>query len=231
MHHKITHAMVGIVAGAFIVAAVVFGLVTLLADKGAEAGAVARQPVIPLIAHPVNEAMADCATCHTVGAGGMPPSHGTYGPGTCLTCHAVASEEELAAREAARAEQAAQGQAAGQGQASSQNGAAIPHPAGDAYANCAGCHAIGSNRGMPENHASYTNEMCVNCHVAVGAEQPAAGAAPASASVGPAVPHDAEGQFVNCDSCHALDMGRLAMPQDHAGFTKEICLNCHKPAN
>jgi hypothetical protein len=89
---------------------------------------------------------------------------------------------------------------------------------------------------MPENHAAYTNEMCVNCHVAVGADNAASteGAAPEAASpvaLGPLVPHDVDGQFVNCDSCHALDMGRLAMPEDHAGFTKEICLNCHKPEN
>jgi hypothetical protein len=232
MHHKITHVMVGIVAGAFLIAAAVFGLVTLLNDS-AEAGAApatttARRAVIPSIAHPVNDAMSACKSCHIVGEGGMPASHNTYGENTCLTCHAVASAEELAAIEAAReaAQSGEQGQTPAPGAA-----AAIPHPVGDAYNNCVGCHAIGGNRGMPENHAAYTNEMCANCHPAVGVEASASGEAPAATtSVGPLVPHDIDGQFVNCDSCHALTMGRLAMPEDHAGFTKDICANCHRPA-
>lgn len=229
MHHKITHAMVGIVAAAFVIVAAIFGLVTLL-NNSAEAGeatASARRPVIPSIAHPVNEANSACKTCHVVGEGGMPASHNTYGENTCLTCHVVASPEELAAIEAARAAEAAQSGEQGQAPAPGA-AAAIPHPVGGAYANCVGCHAIGSNRGMPENHASYTNEMCVNCHPAVAADAPAAGEA--TAPVGPLVPHDIDGQFVNCDSCHALTMGRLAMPENHAGFTKDICVNCHKPA-
>jgi hypothetical protein len=233
MHHKITHAMVGIVAAAFLIAAALFGVVTLLNQPEVEAAQVARRPVIPLIAHPVNDEMSACASCHVVGEGGMPASHNTYSEATCLTCHAVASAEELAAREAARAEEAAASQAE-QGQTPAPGAAtAIPHPVGAAYENCVGCHAIGSNRGMPENHAGYTNEMCVQCHAAVGAESPASGEAAQSAGiggVGPLVPHDIDGQFVNCDSCHAFTMGRLAMPENHAGFTKDICANCHKPA-
>jgi hypothetical protein len=219
--------MVGVVAGAFLVAVVIFGLVTLLDQPDAEAAPVARRPVIPSIAHPVNEQMSDCASCHVVGPGGMPASHSTYGQNTCLTCHSEATEEELAAIEAARQESAGEQQPAG-GLAS-----AIPHPIGEAYANCVACHAIGGNRGMPENHASFTNEMCVNCHAAVTGDRAAApesGTADAGAGVGPLVPHDIDGQFVNCDSCHALTMGRLAMPENHAGFTKDICVNCHKPA-
>jgi hypothetical protein len=222
--------MVGIVAGVFLVAAVIFGLITLLSQPEAEASQVARRAVIPNIAHPVNEQMSDCASCHVVGPGGMPASHSTYSQNTCLTCHAVATEEELAAIEAARQEQAAQEGA--EQQPAGAVASAIPHPVGEAYANCVACHAIGGNRGMPENHAGYTNEMCVNCHPAVtgdgaGSESEAA---EASAGVGPLVPHDIDGQFVNCDSCHALTMGRLAMPENHAGFTKDICTNCHKPA-
>lgn len=231
MHHKITHAMVGIVAGAFLIAAAVFGLLTLLDQPDAEASQVARRPVIPSIAHPVNEAMSDCASCHVVAPGGMPANHARYGQNTCLTCHAEATEEELAAIEAARQEQAAQ-EGAGEPQPAAGIASAIPHPVGQAYANCVACHAIGGNRGMPENHASYTNEMCVNCHPAVtgdGAAASESGTGEASAGVGPLVPHDVDGQFVNCDSCHALTMGRLAMPENHAGFTKDICTNCHKP--
>jgi hypothetical protein len=165
VHHKITHAMVGIVAGTFLIAAAIFGLLTLLDQPDAAAAQVARQAVVPSIAHPVNAPMSDCASCHAVGPGGMPANHSTYGQNTCLTCHAVATEEELAALEAARQELAAQ-EGTGQ-QPSASVASAIPHPVAEAYANCVACHAIGGNRGMPENHASYTNEMCVNCHAAV----------------------------------------------------------------
>ncbi|MCU0502658.1 MAG: hypothetical protein MUC51_13005 [Anaerolineae bacterium] len=234
MHHKITHAMVGIVVAAFIGVAVVFGLVTVLADRNAEAGAVTRKPVIPLIAHPVNEEMSDCAGCHAVGKGGMPPSHTTYSANTCLTCHRAASPAELAAQE--QTQKAAEGATATPEAGAAPGGgraSPVPHLVGGAYTNCSGCHAIGGNRAMPENHAAYTNEMCVNCHVAPTAAEGAAAATAAGGAVGggPLVPHDSAGQFVNCDTCHALDMGRLAMPQNHQGFTKETCTNCHKPAN
>jgi hypothetical protein len=230
MHHKITRAMVGIVAAAFIVAAVVFGLITILANRNVEAAAVTRRPVIPLIAHPVNEQMSDCAGCHAVGKGGMPPSHATYGVNTCLTCHTAASPSELAAQEPTQAP-AGDMTATAESEAtpSGRGGSPVPHPVGGAYASCAGCHAIGGNRAMPENHAAYTNEMCVTCHVAPAVEEGASAAA--SVGAGPRVPHDITGQFVNCDACHALDMGRLAMPQNHEGFTKETCTNCHKLAN
>lgn len=224
MHHKITHAMVGIVVGAFVILAAVFGLVSILNGGDAEAAAAGR-PVIPPIAHPVNKQMSDCAACHAVGEAGMPASHATYGQNTCLTCHAVASEEELAARDAARQQEAQEARTGGQGPS------AIPHPAGEAYAKCVACHALGGNRGMPENHASYANEMCTSCHSAVGAEAPAQGAETATVSAGPLVPHEIGGQFINCDACHAFDMGRLAMPESHQGFTRETCTNCHKPEN
>jgi hypothetical protein len=216
MHHKITHAMVGIVAISLVVAAVVFGVVVNAANRatGGTPVAVAR-PVIPSISHPVNESMADCVHCHVAAQGDMPPSHNTYGAGTCLTCHQVApAGTELGADQA---EQPSAGQKA----------APVPHPAAEPYTDCVGCHAIGGNLSMPNNHASYANEACTGCHTGPAAEA-AEGATPAVA--GPPVPHDVGGQFVNCDSCHAFTMGQLAMPENHEGFTKEICTNCHQPA-
>jgi hypothetical protein len=233
MHHKITHAMVGIVAAALLVAAALFSLTVIIADRDAEAAtAASRSSVIPLIGHPVNEQMADCTRCHVADDGGMPASHTTYGANTCLTCHVEAPQTAFAEAESPAGEESAAEPADAEARPapSAAGGAApIPHPAAEPFTNCVACHAIGGNRGMPENHASFSNVQCTNCHAGPSAEE--AATEPATAGVGPLVPHDVDGQFVNCDSCHAFGMGRLSMPENHAGFTKEMCTNCHKPAN
>jgi hypothetical protein len=208
--------MVGIVAGALLIAAILFGVVVNAANRASAAEASARRPVIPPISHPVNESMADCVRCHVAGqGGGMPASHNTYGAGTCLTCHQVAAPAA-----AAPAEQAAQ-------PSGEAKPAPVPHPVVEPYANCLACHVIGGNLSMPANHAAYGGETCTGCHAGPSAEG-AAGAT--TGGVGPVVPHDVAGQFVNCDSCHAFGNGQLAMPDNHQGFTKETCTNCHQPA-
>jgi hypothetical protein len=233
MNHKITHAMVGIVAAALLVAVVLFSLVVIIAERDAAAEAMtARTPVIPLISHPVNEQMADCIRCHIAGDGGMPASHTTYGANTCLTCHAEAPQTAFAEVESPAGEEPAAEPADAEAEPapSAAGGAApIPHPAAEPYTNCVACHAIGGNRGMPENHAGFTNAQCTNCHAGPSAEE--AASEPATAGIGPLVPHEVGGQFVNCDTCHAFGMGRLSMPDNHEGFTRESCTNCHKAAN
>ena len=42
----------------------------------------------------------------------------------------------------------------------------MPHPVGARYDDCAGCHVIGGNLGMPEDHVDQTNETCIDCHAA-----------------------------------------------------------------
>jgi hypothetical protein len=232
MNHKITHAMVGIVAATLLVAAALFSLVFIIAEGDAEAAtAAARPPVIPLIGHPVNEQMADCMRCHIAADGGLPASHTTYGGNTCLTCHVEAPKTALTELESPAPEAPAPSEAAADptAQPAAQGPAPIPHPAAEPYASCVACHAIGGNRGMPENHAAFTNAQCTGCHAGPSAEE--AASEPATAGVGPPVPHEAGGQFVNCDTCHAFGMGRLSMPENHAGFTRESCTNCHKAAD
>lgn len=210
MHYRITHAMVGFVAGALVIATILFAIVISIALDPLTGTEAAARPVIPPITHEVNESTADCAGCHVVGRGGMPPSHATYGADTCLTCHEVGEPP-----------------AGGEAEAAGQAAAAVPHPVAGPYANCVGCHAIGGNRSMPDNHASFTNATCAGCHATPAAE---AGQPATIGAAGPVVPHDIDGQFVNCDSCHAFSMGDLAMPENHQGFTKETCTNCHQPA-
>jgi hypothetical protein len=218
MNHRITHAMVGVVAGAVIIAALAFSFVAIAANsRAATETAIGRAPVIPLISHPVNESMSDCTRCHVASEGALPASHTTYGANTCLTCHVEAPRSALVGPKPLATPAAAQGPAP------------IPHPVGEPYVDCVVCHAIGGNRGMPENHAGFTNGQCSGCHA--GPSSPEEGSEPAGAGVGPLVPHEVGGQFVNCDTCHAFGMGNLSMPDNHQGFTKETCTNCHKAAN
>jgi hypothetical protein len=206
---------------------VLFSLVVIIAERDTAAEAMtARTSVIPLISHPVNEQMADCTRCHIAGDGGMPASHTTYGVNTCLTCHVEAPQTALAEPAAPAAEQDEAAEPADQPAGSP---APIPHPAAEPYTNCVACHAIGGNRGMPENHVTYSNAQCTNCHAGPSAEE--AASETATAGIGPVVPHEVGGQFINCDTCHAFGMGRLSMPENHAGFTRESCTNCHKAAD
>jgi len=89
MNHRLTHALVSIVAAALIVAAVAFSFVVTVPGRPS-AGTKAARSVIPPIAHPVDEDMSDCVRCHVPGQKGTSPSHATYGGATCLTCHQVA---------------------------------------------------------------------------------------------------------------------------------------------
>lgn len=147
MNHRLTHALVGIVAAAMIVATIGFSLVvTTLGRSNAETPAV--RAVIPRVVHPASERMADCVRCHVPGRNGTLRGHATYGAATCLTCHQVAP--------------------AATGKATDEPGEApagqVPHRIVAPYADCVGCHAIGGNLSMPRDHAGHTNEDCTGCH-------------------------------------------------------------------
>jgi hypothetical protein len=149
MNRRLTHILVTLVTAVVLVATLVFGLaVTPSRRAGGEARA--ARPAIPLIAHPANPSLAECRRCHVAGRG-TPLSHAGYGPGTCRTCHRVASADQLRRHPAA----------AGGTEAVPRP---VPHPMAAPYDDCAACHAIGGNLGMPESHAGYAG-----CHAASAA--------------------------------------------------------------
>jgi len=81
---------------------------------------------------------------------------------------------------------------------------------------CVGYHAAGGDRPMPENHASFRNEMCVNCPAAPSVEE--TGAAATARAGAPTVPHGVE--------CLAADWTRdprVARPRISE------CTPCKKP--
>jgi nitrate/TMAO reductase-like tetraheme cytochrome c subunit len=126
----------------------------------------------------------------------------------------------------------------------------VPHPL-NATTDCTVCHALDKVRPFPENHATFTNDMCTGCHtptLPVGdggqAPEPGATAAPGAAPVpgetpatppaaapaaAPAIPHQLEGMG-ECTLCHALDAMK-PFPENHTAFTLDMCVNCHMPAN
>lgn len=151
MNQKLTHTLVGIVAGLLVVATLAFAFVaTGFSRAGARAPLV--RPAIPRTAHPTGGSMAACVRCHAAGRDGLPRSHRSFGDVTCVTCHRVAP--------------AAPGGAAAAG----EDAGPVPHRLALPYDDCVGCHAIGGNRSMPADHVEYANGDCADCHEA----QPAA---------------------------------------------------------
>jgi hypothetical protein len=118
------------------------------------AAARAARAAVPSVVHPTGASMGDCVRCHVPGRDDLPPSHGTFGAATCLTCHRVAPAA------GARAAEGSGGTDAGP----------VPHPVTVPHDDCVGCHAIGGNRSMPADHSEATNGDCADCHSAPAAK-------------------------------------------------------------
>lgn len=94
----------------------------------------------------------------------------------------------------------------------------IPHPLAN-FADCTACHNPRSSVPIPANHALYTREECLKCHVSNWAPTP--GPTPTSQPMA----HPLEGRKA-CSLCHAP--GRLELPADHRDYPDEKCTECHK---
>jgi nitrate/TMAO reductase-like tetraheme cytochrome c subunit len=112
---------------------------------------------------------------------------------------------------------------------------AIPHPIGP-RTDCQVCHGPGKVKPYPDNHTSFTPDMCTSCHQATLKESsptPAPDTAPtpqpAPAGGAPAIPHDLAGRD-NCLTCHNPYGGLKPAPPNHVGRTSDTCQTCHKPA-
>jgi hypothetical protein len=96
---------------------------------------------------------------------------------------------------------------------------AIGHPVDDSMADCVRCHVPGQDD-LPPSHATYGVTACLTCHQVAEATEGSQ-----ETQAGP-VPHPVVEPYGNCVDCHAIG-GNLSMPQDHAGYTNEVCTNCH----
>jgi hypothetical protein len=147
MNHRLTRRLLAIVTIVMLVATMAFAL-AVTAGRSAVPGAPAARAVIPSIVHPTSQRMTECTRCHTAGSDRAPRNHTTYALSTCLTCHRVAeTRPERPAR-----------------QTEPGTPPTLPHPSVKPYDECTGCHAIGGNLGMPQDHADFTIDTCTTCH-------------------------------------------------------------------
>jgi nitrate/TMAO reductase-like tetraheme cytochrome c subunit len=174
----------------------------------------------PQIPHPI-EGRADCNACH--GQGGIKPapaSHASFTSDMCLNCH---EPSQSSTPEATPQETPTPAAAGGPPQ--------IPHSI-EGRADCNACHGQGGIKPAPASHASFTSDMCLNCHEPSQSSTPGATPqetpTPAAAGGPPQIPHSIEGR-ADCNACHGQG-GIKPSPASHASFTSDMCLNCHQPA-
>jgi cytochrome b subunit of formate dehydrogenase len=171
----------------------------------------------------------DCTACHGQDKiKPAPANHESFTAESCTSCHKPA--ESGATPEAGAASEAGSG-------GSVTGPKAIPHNTTEAaYQDCMACHGAGKIKPVPENHASYTVELCTSCHKpAESGATPEAGATSEAGSGGSvaspkAIPHSAtEAAYQDCTMCHGA--GKIKpSPENHASFTVDSCTTCHKPA-
>ena len=110
----------------------------------------------------------------------------------------------------------------------------IPHPIG-ATTDCKICHGAEGVRPYPDNHASFTVDMCTSCHQPKVQELPVTATPAPEATATPAqggpppIPHDLAGRD-NCLMCHDPQGNVRPAPQNHVGRTVDTCQGCHKAA-
>ncbi|MEJ5197389.1 MAG: cytochrome b/b6 domain-containing protein [Anaerolineae bacterium] len=173
---------------------------------------------------------------------GSPIKHEIAGKEQCLTCHGPNGISPMPANHEGRPQESClvchkPGPMPTPGAAKPSAGApgVIPH-ALEGKEKCDLCHAgPGSLKPVPADHTGRSNDTCTACHKPAGGARPtpAAGATPAPMTgvAGP-VPHSTTKEiYRNCVQCHAptVELG-IRAPANHAAFTNEMCLNCHKPA-
>ena len=176
---------------------------------------------------------ASCANCHTVDNPG-----GSDNSSFCSNSACHGADWQYAGLNAPKVKELAAPPSVPSGVAK-----AIPHPIGP-KTDCEICHGAQGVRPAPENHVSFTPDMCTSCHSATVEETPVvitptpaptavaatpeAPATPAPSGV-PAIPHEVAGRE-QCLMCHDPAGNVRPAPQNHAGRTVDTCQMCHKPA-
>lgn len=164
----------------------------------------------PAIPHQI-EGMGECKNCHeTWGIKPWPENHAAFTSDICTNCH--------------RADQP--GVAPGAAPV-------IPHLL-EGMGECKNCHGADSGiKPWPDNHATFTSDICTNCHAAsvgisVSEAAPTSGEDSTDESEGPpTIPHELTGRD-QCLVCHNPSGGVKPAPADHAGRSEDTCQTCHQ---
>jgi hypothetical protein len=176
---------------------------------------------------------ASCANCHTVDNPG-----GNDNSSFCSNSACHATDWQYAGLNAPKIKELAEPPSVPAGAPNP-----IPHPIGP-KTDCEICHRAEGVRPAPENHASFTPDMCTSCHQATVEETPVvitptpapaaasgtpeATTAPIPAGI-PAIPHELAGRE-QCLMCHDPAGNVRPAPQGHEGRTEDTCQMCHQPA-
>jgi hypothetical protein len=176
---------------------------------------------------------ASCANCHTVDNPG-----GSDNTSFCSNSACHGSNWKFVGLDAPKIKELAAPPSAPAGVPN-----AIPHPI-SARTDCKICHGPEGVKPAPENHASFTPDMCTSCHKPIVEETPvvitptpapsAVSGTPEAATTPapsgpPAIPHELTGRD-QCLMCHDPAGNVKPAPQNHVGRTVDTCQMCHKPA-
>jgi hypothetical protein len=175
---------------------------------------------------------ASCASCHTVDNPG-----GSDNSSFCSNSACHGADWQFAGLDAPKIKDLAAPPSKPAGIPNS-----IPHPIGP-KTDCKICHGAEGVKPAPDNHASFTPDMCTTCHTATVEEapvvitptpEPAAAPgtpespAPPGPSGPPAIPHEVAGRE-QCLMCHDPAGNVRPAPQSHASYTDDMCQMCHQP--
>jgi hypothetical protein len=176
---------------------------------------------------------ASCANCHTVDNPG-----GSDNSSFCSNSACHATDWQFAGLDAPKVKELAAPPSVPSG-----GPKIIPHPIGP-KTDCKICHGPEGVKPAPENHASFTPDMCTSCHSATVEETPVVitptpesttvpgtpEATPTPVPSGlPAIPHEVAGRE-QCLMCHDPLGNVRPAPLNHQGRTEDTCQMCHKPA-
>jgi nitrate/TMAO reductase-like tetraheme cytochrome c subunit/cytochrome c5 len=204
----------------------------------------------PSIPHEI-AGRAECLGCHNSGASSfpqVPQSHldQKFTNGQCTTCHQPSKPGESNVTPAATTTPGAVETPAASPTPSSSAAEATPTPGASSVsgqppnlppdhftAGCTTCHATGANGApkFPDNHASYTNDLCLTCHkqpTTIGDDN--ATTTPGAESKSSAIPNIPPDHATNaCAACHSTGaLGAPKFPDNHADYRDAQCVDCHK---
>jgi nitrate/TMAO reductase-like tetraheme cytochrome c subunit len=98
----------------------------------------------------------------------------------------------------------------------------VPHPIA-ARTDCRVCHALDGVIPFPDDHTSYEDNLCIDCHEPIMT----VGNVELERIPAPPIPHTLEGRRDQCLVCHGADAFR-PYPADHVGRSTSSCLSCHE---
>jgi hypothetical protein len=100
----------------------------------------------------------------------------------------------------------------------------VPHPIAP-RTDCRVCHDLDGVLPFPDDHVSYEDNLCIQCHEPIMT----VGDVKLEIVQSPPIPHTLDGRRDQCLTCHGEDAFK-PYPADHVGRATDTCLYCHQQA-